>query len=281
MTVLAWRCMTVLARRCMTVLAAGGLLAGALLLQLGCAPVPTAPSPSRELATASDQTTGERRARVRLELASLYFSRGQHETALDEIKLSLQSSNTLPEAYSLRGLVYSAMGEDRLAGENFQHALQLNPRDGSTLHNYGWILCQRDRHDEAQAQFQAALALPLYRDAQRTLLASGVCFGRAKQWPEAERALMRAYELDPANPSAGLNLADVLYRREAYERARFYIGRVNDKAETANAQTLWLAARIEHKLGKLAMQRALGEQLRNRYPQAPETALFDQGRFDE
>jgi len=272
------RRLTLVGARCSQ--AAGALLA-ATLLQIGCAPLPSAPAPSRELPTASDQTVGERRAKVRLELASLYFSRGQHETALDEIKLSLQASNTLPEAYSLRGLVYSAMGEERLAAENFQHALQLNPRDGGTLHNFGWILCQRDRFAEAQAQFQAALALPLYRDAQRTLLASGVCHGRAKQWPEAERALMRAYELDPANPSAGLNLADVLYRREAYERARFYIARVNDKAETANAQTLWLAARIEHKLGKLATQRVLGEQLRNRYPQAPETALFDQGRFDE
>jgi type IV pilus assembly protein PilF len=251
-----------------------------LLALVGCAAPPAAP-PARELATASDQTDLERRARTRLELAGAYYSRGQFETALDEVKLSIQITPALPDAYNLRGLIYAAMREDQLADDNFQRALQLNPRDGSAMNNRAWFLCQRDRFDEAQAQFKAALALPQYRDTQRTLLASGVCHGRAQQWADAEQALMRAYELDPANPSAGLNLADVLYRRQAFERARFYIGRVNDKAETANAQTLWLAARIEHKLGRLAAERALGEQLRNRFPQAPETSLFDQGRFDE
>ena len=266
--------------------ARGALLAllALWLVLSGCA-APSAPrseqSPARELATASDQTDAERRARVRLELAGAYYSRGQYDTALDEVKLSIQVTANLPDAYNLRGLIYSAMGEDRLADDNFLRALQLNPRDGSAMHNRGWFLCQRDRFAEAQAQFRQALELPLYRDGARTLLASGVCQGRAKQWADAEQTLMRAYELDPGNPSAGLNLADVLYRREAYDRARFYVGRINDKAELANAQTLWLAARIEHKTGRLAARRALGEQLRSRFPQAPETSLFEQGRFDE
>jgi type IV pilus assembly protein PilF len=49
----------------------------------------------------------------------------------------------------------------------------------------------------------------------------------------------------------------------------------------SNAQSLWLAARIEHKLGNLTGARDLGEQMRSRFPQAPEVALFDQGRFNE
>ena len=249
------------------------------LLVLGCAQAP--PNAAQELPTASDQTSAERRARVRLELAGAYYSRGQFETALDEVKLSLQASSNLPDAYNLRGLIYAAMGEDRLADDNFQRALQMNPRDGSALHNRGWFLCQRDRFAEAQAQFQAALALPQYRDAVRTQLARGVCFGRAGQWLEAEGALMRAYEQDPSNPSAGFNLADVLYRRQEFDRARFYIGRVNDKAENANPQTLWLATRIEHKLGKLTTRRQFGDMLRDRFPQSAEAGLYAEGRFDD
>lgn len=231
--------------------------------------------------TASDLTDQERRARVRLELAGAYFGRGQLDTALDETKLALQVKPDLAEAFSLRALIYAAMGEDRLAEDSFARALQLNPRDGGTQHNQAWFYCQRGQYGQAQARFEALLAQPQYRDQARTQLARGVCWGREGRFAEAEAALMRAYELDPANPSTGLNLAEVLYRRQAWERASFYIGRVNDVPDAVNAQTLWLALRIERKLGRDAAVRVLGERLRQRFAQSPEAALLERGRFDD
>ena len=46
-----------------------------------------------------------------------------------------------------------------------------------------------------------------------------------------------------------MNLSEVLLRRGEYTRARFYVGRVNAQTATTNAQSLWLAARIEHRMG--------------------------------
>ena len=241
----------------------------------------SASDPLRPIATASDQTDTDRRAQVRMELAGAYFGRGQLETALDEVKLALQVQPTLVDAFNLRGLIYAAMGEDRLAEDSFARALQLDPRDGSALHNQAWFWCQRGRFGPAQAQFAALLGQAQYRDVARTQLARGVCYGRDRQWPEAESALMRAYELDPANPNAGINLAEVLMQRQDLERARFYIGRVNDVPGAVNAQTLWLAARIDHKLGRDASVRQWGDRLRDRFPQSPEAALFERGRFDD
>jgi len=258
------------------------LLAVAALLS-ACAGGPAAvpadqPAP---VLTASDQTDIERRARVRLELATAYFSRGQLETALDETKLAMQVKPDMAEAHNPRALLFAALGEDRLAEDSFARALQLSPRDGPTLHNQAWFLCQRGQYAKAQERFDTLLAQPLYRDQARSLLARGVCFGRDGKFAEAEAALMRAYELDPANPSTGLNLAEVLYRRQAYERASFYIGRINDAPDATNAQTLWLAARIERKLGRESVVRVLGERLRRRFAQSPEAALFERGRFDD
>ena len=246
----------------------------------GCANGPAADGP-RELPTASDQSDAERRARVRLELASAYFANGKYDTALDEVKLALQAFPNLAEAFNLRGLAYAALGEDALARESFRRALQLNPRDGGTLHNQGWFQCQRGQFAAAQQDFAAALALPQYRDRARTLMARGVCFARNSQWLEAEDALMRAYELDPSNPATGFSLAEVLYRRRAFERARFYINRVNDTPGALNAQTLWLSIRVEYQLGRESQVRVLGEQLRARFPQSPEATQYDRGRFDD
>jgi type IV pilus assembly protein PilF len=129
--------------------------------------------------------------------------------------------------------------------------------------------------------FSQALAVPQYRGTARTLLTQGVCQAHAGQLAEAEASLSRSYELDPTSPFTATNLSEVLYRRGDYERARFYIRRVNALPEVANAQTLWLAARIEAKLGNRQGASEFGAQLRNRFPDSREAALFARGAYDE
>jgi len=236
---------------------------------------------SSEIRTASDQSDSEKRARVRLELASAYFGRGQTTTALDEVKLALAAKPDLPEALSLRGLIYASLGESRLAEESFQRALQLRPRDSDALHNYGWFLCQGRRFDEADRLFATALEVPQYADASRSLLARGVCQARAGHWGEAERSLSRSYELDPANPTTAMNLGEVLYRRGEYERARFYVRRVNMLPEQSNAQSLWLAARIERRIGNMSGIEEFARPLRERFPDSTEALLLQRGQFDD
>jgi len=149
------------------------------------------------------------------------------------------------------------------------------------MHNYAWYLCQQQRYGESNALFTQALAVPQYRGVPRTLLAQGVCYAHAGQLAEAEAALARAYELDPTSPFTATNLSEVLYRRGEFERARFYVRRVNSQPEVANAQTLWLAARIENKLGNHQGASEFGAQLRNRFPDSREARAFARSAFDE
>ena len=57
--------------------------------------------------------------------------------------------------------------------------------------------------------------------------------------------------------------------------------RVNAVEQFVSAQTLWLAVRIENKAGNIRGVRDVGRQLRNRFPNAPETQLLERGRFDD
>jgi type IV pilus assembly protein PilF len=235
----------------------------------------------KDLVTSSDESDAGKRARLRMELASGYFGRGQMSTALDQVKLALQADPTLGEAYNLRGLIYANLGDDKLAEESFRRALQLNPKDADAMQNFGYYLCQKKRYAEATTMFDDALAVPRYRDQSRTWLTKGVCEAFAGRLPEAEASLLQAYQLDPANPSTAVNLSEVLYRRGDYERARFYIRRVNAVPALTGSQTLWLAARIERRLGNRSGAQQLGDQLRARFPDSREAASFEQGRFDE
>lgn len=249
----------------------------------GCAG-PGAGAPSGELrdrVTASDETQDARRARVRLELAAAYFGKGQINVALDEVKLALAADPNLGPAHNLRGLIYSNLSEPQLAEESFRRALQINPRDGDAMHNYGWHLCRERRYDEASALFTRAMAEPQYRDATRTLLAQGVCEARAGRLEQAEKTLGRAYELDAGSPAIAINLAEVLLRRGEFERARYYVRRVNSVADFVSPESLWLAARVEQRMGNTVAANDYGAQLRARFPQAAETRAFERGRFND
>jgi type IV pilus assembly protein PilF len=239
------------------------------------------PGAAREVRTDSDQTDSDRRAAVRIELAQGYFARGQFNTALDEVKLALAVKPDMREATQLRGLIYAAMGETQLAEESFRRAITVYPKDADGLHNYGWFLCQQQRWPAADAQFDLALEQPTYRAPQRTLLSKGVCQARAGQMAAAERTLSRAFELDAGSPAIAINLAEVLYRNNELERARFYVRRVNAQPEQANAQSLWLALRIERKLGNGMAADELATQLRKQHAQSPETQALNAGRFNE
>lgn len=243
----------------------------------GCA----APQQPEQLRTASDMTALDRRAKLHMELAAAYFGRGQSTVALDEVKKALAVLPDLPEAYSLRGLIYASLGQPQLADDSFQRSLRLNPRDADAMHNYGWFLCQERRFVEAEAQFDAAIAVPQYRDAARSTLAKGLCQARDGRYEMAEATLLRAYEMAPTNPATAFNLGEVLYRLGQYERARFYLRRVNAQPATANAQTLWLAARVEQKLGNANGARDLGNQLRARFPDSTEALRFEREQYDE
>ena len=258
------------------------VMAAALLAACSTTSTTTSPAaaPSRDVRSTGDTPDPLRRAQVRLELAGLYFARGQAETALSELKEALAAKPDMPEAYSLRGLVYASLGDAARADESFRRALDFSPRDADVMHNYAWFLCQERRFEPADAQFERALAQPTYREGARTLLAQGVCRARAGRWPEAERSLLRSYELDPANPFTAYSLSEVLLQRGELDRARFYVQRINAQPELSSAQSLWLAARIERRLGNLGALQDLGRQLRERFPQSTEALQFEQGRFD-
>ncbi|MGJ7492419.1 type IV pilus biogenesis/stability protein PilW [Variovorax sp. ZT4R33] len=266
-----------------------GLMGALLLASLaGCVstttqtsrPVGSTAGNGAEMVTASDEPSGRRRARIRLELAIGYFEAGQTTVALDEIKQALTADATFADAYNLRGLIYMRLDDAGLAEDSFRRAIALNPREPNTLHNYGWLLCQQKRYGDAAQQFSAALAAPNYSARAKTLMTQGVCQMQAGQRVEAERSLTQAYEIDAGNPVVGYNLAALLTQREDWSRAQFYIRRVNN-SPSANAETLWLGVKIERRLNNREAMAQLGGQLQRRFPQSREAVAYERGNFDD
>ena len=249
---------------------------------VGCANLGdgSAPGGRADLATASDETDMQKRAKIRLELAVGYLEQGQTNIALDEVKLAIASDPRSADAFSLRGLIYMRLNDFGLARDSFNRGILLNPRDGNILHNLGWLACQESRYAEAVLNFDKALAAPNYAGPAKTYLAKGVCLLRAGDARQAEANFQRSFELDASNPIATFNLANLLYKRNDLIRSQFYVRRLNNN-EYVNAESLWLAVKIEKKMGNSQGVNQLAERLRKQFPTSREFGLFERGSFDE
>jgi type IV pilus assembly protein PilF len=253
----------------------------ALLVALlsGCAGMGQT-APQDDLRNSTDQSELERRAQIRLQLAVGYYGQGQMATALDEIKQALQIDPNFADAHSVRGLILMDMGESQLAQESFQRAMKLSPNNPDFANNYGWFLCENGREQEALGYFESALKNRAYASPAKALNNAGVCSMRLGDLAAAERYFNQAFQAEPANADANLNLSRLYYSRGDYQRARFYIARVL-RAENAGAAVLWMAIRVERKLGDHDAASSLSNQLRRRYPDSREYAALSRGAYDE
>lgn len=255
--------------------------AAALCLLAACAGGGAA---TQELKTASDQTAAEKRAAIRLQLAVGYFQDGKYEIALDEVKQAIAVNPQSAEAYGVRGLIYAAMNENALADENFQHALRIAPKNADLANNYGTYLCNAGARPAQGLQYlEQALKNPAYQSPLSALVNAGNCSLKLKNTEAAERYLLEALRYAPDHAAVNAALVRVYYERRDYVRAGFFVNRLTEtaKPETLSADTLWLALKVERKLGNRELEKGLASQLAKRFPGSPEYAAMQRGAFDE
>ena len=219
------------------------------------------------------------RARVHAELAALYYSRGSMAVALEELRIAAAADANYPLTYSLYGLVYMELREPRLAQENFERALRLSPTDPDINHNYGWFLCQTGREGESIKYFVQAVRNPLYQAPWRSYSAAGVCSLRKNNLKEAEDFFQRALQQEPNDAGSLLQLGQIRYRQGGLEEARKLISRYNKLGEPT-AESLWLALRVERKLGERVAEASYANQLRRRFAASREYQQLQRGEYD-
>jgi type IV pilus assembly protein PilF len=219
------------------------------------------------------------RAKLHTELASMYYSNGNLGVALEELRAAAKADANYAPAYGMYGLVYMQMKDQTRAEESFERALRLAPSDADINHNYGWFLCQTGREPASVKYFLQAIRNPLYAMPWRSYSAAGVCTMKMNQLKDAEAFFERALKFEPDEPAALLGLGQIRYRQGSVGEARKLVARYN-KVTTPSAESLWLAVRVERRLGERVAEQSFANQLRRRYPDSTEYQSLQRGQYD-
>lgn len=116
-------------------------------------------------------------------------------------------NDRLPIVYVTLGRIHDDTGKYDLAVQEFQHALQLNPRDADALNGMANAYEKAGRVADAEATFKRAAALRSdYWDGYNAL---GLFYDRQGRYPDSIAQLQHAIELTPDNAQAYFNLGAV------------------------------------------------------------------------
>jgi type IV pilus assembly protein PilF len=249
-----------------------------VVILAACAATPS--EPDHDTGTLIGEVGDPRnRAKLHTELASMYYSNGNLGVALEELRAAAKADANYAPAYGMYGLVYMQMKDQTRAEESFERALRLAPSDADINHNYGWFLCQTGREPASVKYFLQAIRNPLYAMPWRSYSAAGVCTMKMNQLKDAEAFFERALKFEPDEPASLVGLGQIRYRQGTIGEARKLVTRYN-KLVTPTSESLWLAVRIERRMGERLQEQAFANQLRRRYPDSREFQALQRGQYD-
>ncbi|MCL2635714.1 MAG: type IV pilus biogenesis/stability protein PilW [Betaproteobacteria bacterium] len=220
------------------------------------------------------------KAKIHTELGAAYYQVGNPGVALEHLATALKADSDFFQAYSVRGLVHGSLKEYDKAEQDFQQALKIAPNDPEVNNNYGWFLCDIGKERQSIGYFLNALKSPLYETPDIAYANAGACALKSGDLDGAQHYLLQALQLSrDGGASARLQLAKLFYLRGNLDESRIYLNEVMKQVDSPTADALWLAVRLERKLGNKGAESGFAAQLRGRYPTSPEYQEFLKGNF--
>ncbi len=222
-------------------------------------------------------TTDNELAELHTRLGIGSLQQGKLELAWERLSKAIQYDPGYSTAHNAMGLVYEQLDQPDKAEQHYRRATSVNPWDSRSQNNYGRFLCDRDRYEEAQERFEAALRNTLYESPEVVHTNAGLCAKAQGHFDDAERSLRTALQINPTIPPALLGMAEVSYEKGRYLSGRGYLQRYLAVSEHTS-RSLWLGIRLENQLGDDDAVSSYAMLLRSNYPDSHETQqLLDAG----
>jgi len=235
---------------------------------------------SGDKAVKPSERDATQRAVVRVRLASEYLRLQNYHEATRNALQAFEHVPRYAPAYNVLAMISVELRDDDKARGYFKQALEAAPNDSDVLHNHGWFLCERGQTQAGIQQLQAAARNPLYSNPDRSMLVAGLCARKAGDLTAARDYLERALKYRGDNAEARLYLAEVLLQTGAIPESRRATMELLKMLNPPPAELLWLAVRVERKVGNHEAERRYAADLRKRFPESLEASKLMTGQYE-
>ena len=215
----------------------------------------------------------DKAAQVRLSAGLQYLQKGSLQNAKRHLDRALELGADSGNVHFGIAYYYEQVKEFERAEKSYKKALKIEPKNPDFLNGYGSFQCNKGNYKKADKYFNKAIEQPIYPDIASAYMNAGVCAKLAGLRNKAASYFRRALNRNNKLPIALIEMAEVEFKKERYQRAYSYIQRY-EEVSRPSANSLWLGLRVAHFRKDKDALASYAIKLERLFPDSDETAEY-------
>jgi type IV pilus assembly protein PilF len=217
----------------------------------------------------------EQASALNVQLALGYIEREQLGVAQEKLEKAIEQNPKNIDAYTSMAYLKRLIKEYDMAEDFYQQALDIKSNDPNIHNNYGGLLCQMGRYDDALDEIRKAYDNPFYETPYLAYANAGTCLLDKGDYKQAEKMLRKALRDQPNYAGALISMAEIGVKTKKYLMARAYIQRYHAVARPS-AESLWLQVQAEKALGAEDHYLKYARQLLKEFPDSDQAGMLEE-----
>ena len=214
-------------------------------------------------------------AALNVQLAIGYIDRDQYGVAQEKLDKAIEQDPDNVDAYTTMAYLKRRVNELDEAEDYYLQALDIKSTNPNIHNNYGGLLCQMGRYDDALDEIRLAYEDPFYQTPYLAYANAGTCLLDKGDYQQAEKMLRKVLRDQPNYAGALLSMAEIGVKTEKYLMARAYVQRYHAIARPT-AESLWLQVQSEKALGAQEHYLKYARKLLNDFPDSDEAGMLEE-----
>lgn len=210
-----------------------------------------------------------------------YLQMGKPTQARRNISRALQLDDDSAMAQNAMALLYKYEQDPKNEEKHYKLALRADRHFSPAHNNYGTLLYEQERYDEALDQFEEAANDPDYQERGAAFANMGRCYLAQGKDKKAKQVFLKAVRLASDNQSAQLALAQIYYREKNFRMSANYYNEYVSNVQTQSSEALWLGIRLAHHFGNQDQQASFELALKQLYQGSQEYQQWRQWKAQQ
>ena len=198
-----------------------------------------------------------------------YLKNGEYTRAKDNLNRALELDPRSAPAHTALALIFNFEREFNQAEKQYRLALRSDPKFTRARNNYGAFLYTQGHTRKAIEQLEIAAKDQFYDERPTVFENLGICYLQLGERQKAEDAFVKSISLNPKQPRALLELAEIRYDQQQYMSSRSLYRRF-ERVSRDGARSLWLCVRLSKVFRDSDREASCAMALRNIYPASPQ-----------